>query len=115
MSMTVAPTVGTTYGGGESATPKGSEALLEMVQLLVAQGVKEVPEKFIQPEHVRRTVHQVGAVCSDAIPVIDMAELDGDNKDHVMAAIARACEDWGFFQVVSNRRLPAHISLHVSL
>ncbi|KAG0597869.1 hypothetical protein M758_12G026800 [Ceratodon purpureus] len=102
MATTMAPKVG--HGDGEGATSKGTEskALLEMVQLLVAQGVKQVPEKFIQPEHIRRTVHEVGAVSSDMIPVIDMAGLDGDNKDQVMADVAKACEEWGFFQVVNH-------------
>lgn len=86
--MTMAPNVATE-----------SKALLEMVQLLVAQGVTEVPEKFIQPEHVRQTVHPVGAVSPDMIPVVDMAGLEGDTKDQVMADIAKACEEWGFFQV----------------
>ena len=71
-----------------------------MVQLLVSQAVKEVPAKFIQPEHIRRTVHQVGAAQSDQIPVnIDMAALDGGHKGQVMADIAKASEEWGFFQV----------------
>lgn len=84
-----------------SATGPDSKALLEMVQLLVAQGVTEVPKKFIQPEQLRVQQAPTSRLSSDKlmIPVIDMAGLDGDNKDHVMAEIARACEKWGFFQV----------------
>lgn len=36
---------------------------------------------------------------TDAVPVIDIAELDGADA---LAAIDRACRDWGFFQVTNH-------------
>lgn len=34
-----------------------------------------------------------------AIPVIDFSKLNGEERDKTLSEIARACEEWGFFQV----------------
>ena len=67
------------YSAAEAASAKApdtsTKALLAMVQLLVAQGVTEVPKKCIQPEQFQ--VQQVSStrIPTDtlAIPVIAMA------------------------------------------
>ncbi|KAJ4825449.1 Aconitate hydratase mitochondrial, partial [Turnera subulata] len=36
------------------------------------------------------------------IPMIDLSELDGDNRGQVMALLHQACEKWGCFQVKNH-------------
>jgi aminocyclopropanecarboxylate oxidase len=33
------------------------------------------------------------------IPVIDLSQLEGENRSKTMALLHQACEKWGFFQV----------------
>jgi isopenicillin N synthase-like dioxygenase len=47
----------------------------------------------------------------DRIPVIDIAELD---HPVTLAAIDRACRDWGFFQVVGHGIAPALLDGHLA-
>ncbi|XP_073392813.1 uncharacterized protein [Physcomitrium patens] len=75
----------------------------QMVQGLVGQsgGLSSVPSRFVQPAHgsPRRT-HSSDQL--DAVPVIDMEGMhapDQELRSRVVAEIAKACEEWGFFQV----------------
>lgn len=87
-----------------------------MVQDLVDLGVTRIPTKFVRPVHERSVPEAHRAEYfrdQPEIPVIDMAplllELAAGELDHpqavkekqlsVKADIARACEEWGFFQV----------------
>lgn len=84
----------------ESAAPEaGVESAkytpMAMVQPLVEGGMTEVPARFIQPEDLRAG----RSVGNSQIPVIDMSLLDGERRDEVLAQMAAACEEWGFFQV----------------
>lgn len=56
----------------------------------------EVDPAFIQaPEHrPKLTVTE-----AEGVPVIDLSSLSGDD---LVAEIGRACEEWGFFQVVNH-------------
>ena len=38
----------------------------------------------------------------EAFPVIDMEKLNGEERAATMEKINDACENWGFFEVVSN-------------
>lgn len=67
---------------------------MEMVQLLVEQGMTEVPQKWVQPESVR-----LQPTAKLQVPSIDLSTLEGDDKGEVKAAIAKAFEEWGFLQV----------------
>lgn len=67
---------------------------MEMVQLLVEQGMTEVPQKWVQPESVR-----LQPTVKLQVPSIDLSTLEGDDKGEVKAAIAKAFEEWGFLQV----------------
>lgn len=71
---------------------------MEMVQLLVEQGMTEVPQKWVQPESVRL---QPTAKLPEnrQVPSIDLSTLEGDDKGEVKAAIAKAFQEWGFLQV----------------
>lgn len=87
-----------------------------MVQDLVDLGVTRIPTKFVRPVHERSVPEAHRAEYfrdQPEIPVIDMAplllELAAGELDHPQAVkekqlslkadIARACEEWGFFQV----------------
>lgn len=37
-----------------------------------------------------------------AIPVIDFSKLNGEERAKTLAQIANGCEEWGFFQVLSD-------------
>ncbi|XP_073392810.1 uncharacterized protein [Physcomitrium patens] len=87
----------------------------QMVQGLVGQsgGLSSVPSRFVQPAHgsPRRT-HSSDQL--DAVPVIDMEGMhapDQELRSRVVAEIAKACEEWGFFQL--RRREKARQSMHV--
>jgi len=72
----------------------------DMVQYMVEElGLTQVPSEFIKSPQQRRkpTIVEAG----NSIPVIDMAMLkDAQRKDQVLAEAIRACEEWGFLQVV---------------
>ncbi|CAH2067717.1 unnamed protein product [Thlaspi arvense] len=37
-----------------------------------------------------------------AIPVIDFSKINGEEREKTLSEIARACEEWGFFQLVNH-------------
>lgn len=77
---------------------------LTRVQHMVEKGVMDqVPEAFIQPPHMRSAARSLDLDLQ--IPVIDMALLNRgpQGKKQVQADITRACEQYGFFQVLSSR------------
>nr|VDD02331.1 unnamed protein product [Brassica rapa] len=37
-----------------------------------------------------------------AIPVIDFSKINGEEREKTLSDIARACEEWGFFQLVNH-------------
>ncbi|EOA35489.1 hypothetical protein CARUB_v10020698mg [Capsella rubella] len=37
-----------------------------------------------------------------AIPVIDFSKLNGEEREKTLSEIAKACEEWGFFQLVNH-------------
>ncbi|XP_018629874.1 bi-functional coumaroyl CoA and feruloyl CoA ortho-hydroxylase F6H2-2-1-like [Nicotiana tomentosiformis] len=60
-------------------------------------GLKNVPEKFIQPQEERLDFTQI--VSSESIPIIDLSNCD-DPK--VAESICDAAEKWGFFQIINH-------------
>lgn len=73
-----------------------------MVQYMVEKGLKEVPPEFVLPQK-----HRVSSTKTESlpntlnIPVIDMTDFQHeDGNDRVVGEIGRACEEWGFFQVL---------------
>uniref|UniRef100_A0A7N0TEE9 Fe2OG dioxygenase domain-containing protein n=1 Tax=Kalanchoe fedtschenkoi TaxID=63787 RepID=A0A7N0TEE9_KALFE len=57
--------------------------------------------KYILPEHERPHLTQVSS--SSSIPLIDLQDyLDGRDHDHVVHAVSRACEEYGFFQIINH-------------
>ncbi|KAG2313483.1 hypothetical protein Bca52824_025040 [Brassica carinata] len=43
-----------------------------------------------------------------AIPVIDFSKINGEEREKTLSDIAKACEEWGFFQLV-NHGIPLEI------
>ncbi|CAN6936528.1 unnamed protein product [Brassica oleracea] len=37
-----------------------------------------------------------------AVPVIDFSKINGDEREKTLSEIAKACEEWGFFQLVNH-------------
>lgn len=69
------------------------------MEVLVNQGVSELPSRFILPAQFRTSAAQ-----PIQIPLIDLAQL-GDaagGRPRAMDQIHRACCDWGFFQVLNH-------------
>lgn len=38
----------------------------------------------------------------EKFPIVDMEKLNGDDRNVVMEKIKDACENWGFFEVIST-------------
>jgi hypothetical protein len=74
-----------------------------------ALGSKQVPEMFIEADQSHRPVLQDSGTLDDAylnIPVLDLAFLAGAGdklkRAEVVAAAAKACQTWGFFQIQNH-------------
>ncbi|KAJ7545948.1 hypothetical protein O6H91_08G017500 [Diphasiastrum complanatum] len=76
------------------------------VQYLVENGVKQIPDVYIQPPH--QLVNLTKFVRSNEIPVIDLAGLNDDSRSGVLAGIKNAFDRWGFFQVI-NHGVPVRV------
>lgn len=58
-----------------------------------------LPENYVRPESQRPRLTQV---ISDAnIPIIDLGSPD---KSRIISQIGKACQSYGFFQVIEFRR-----------
>ncbi|KAG0581868.1 hypothetical protein KC19_3G015600 [Ceratodon purpureus] len=84
----------------------------EMVQELICQpgGLSQVPSRFVQPVEERPQLTGSLEHAQAGIPIIDMkgvAAADAQRREHVVAEIARACEQWGFFQVINHGVAPS--------
>jgi len=57
---------------------------------------------FILPEHKRPHLSEV--TFSDSIPIIDLSHYDDNNLSslEVVHKISKACEEFGFFQIVNH-------------
>ncbi|CAN1770450.1 Probable 2-oxoglutarate-dependent dioxygenase SLC1 [Linum perenne] len=75
------------------------------VKQLYEKGVSRLPRKYILPpqERPEDVGTNVGVKQNNVqLPVIDFAQLQGPNRAHVLASLANACEEYGFFQVVNH-------------
>lgn len=68
------------------------------VQSLVEAGISQIPVAYIRPLDERPQTPGVEV----EIPVIDLGIAEGGDREAIRAQIGRACEDWGFFQVVNH-------------
>lgn len=79
----------------------GKSLLVPSVQELAKGGVQDVPSRYVRPDI------ELLAVPADAslqsIPVINLDKLlDGTSMDSEFKKLHSACQEWGFFKVVST-------------
>ncbi|KAG6529479.1 hypothetical protein ZIOFF_011678 [Zingiber officinale] len=78
---------------------KAFDATKSGVQGLVTRRASEVPRIF---QRISEHQHASGRIEMDhqaAVPVIDLA---GSQREEAVAEIRRACQEWGFFQLVGH-------------
>eukprot|EP00253_Pinus_taeda_P012314 PITA_12314 len=88
----------------DRSLPKLGKCFLtvESVQELVKRQKETIPERYIrrddeQPTPTSLSDHQLD------VPIIDMTKLsEGHQREREIKKLAKACEDWGFFQVVNH-------------
>lgn len=83
----------------ESQYQKGVKQLCEKGHL------HAVPKKYILPASDRPTKSVEDSNVGKQnlhLPIIDFAELVGPNRPQVLQSLAKACEEYGFFQLVNH-------------
>ncbi|KAK9153844.1 hypothetical protein Sjap_001324 [Stephania japonica] len=73
------------------------------VKHLCESGITRVPSKYVLPTQERpiseRTMSNGRNI---SLPIIDFAELQGSNRSKALKNLSKACEEFGFFQVVNH-------------
>ncbi|KAK9265898.1 hypothetical protein L1049_012451 [Liquidambar formosana] len=75
------------------------------VRHLCDNGLARVPSKYILPVSDRpnsQSGDQNPSSPNLKLPVIDFAELQGCNRSQVIKCVAKACEEYGFFQLTNH-------------
>ena len=67
----------------------------------IAATVNNVPANFVRPVTDRPNLEDVIQLSDASIPVIDLQDLNGPNRLHLIQKIGQACQDYGFFQVTN--------------
>jgi hypothetical protein len=89
------------YESADRSLPNWGTSLLRVqsVQELVKKPKETIPERYIRRDEERPTPTSMSDHQLD-IPIIDMAKLSkGSQREQEIKKIAKACEEWGFFQV----------------
>ncbi|AES96068.1 putative oxidoreductase [Medicago truncatula] len=75
---------------------------MESFQLANESSPLSLTPNFILPEHKRPHLSEVKYL--DSIPIIDLSYCDGNNPSslEVIHKISKACEEFGFFQIVNH-------------
>ncbi|WCJ20680.1 2-oxoglutarate (2OG) and Fe(II)-dependent oxygenase superfamily protein [Euphorbia peplus] len=76
----------------------GGSLPVDNVQNLASNNPKDLPSRYIRPEL------QFDPVSTDdslQIPVVDMTKL-GDEDENEMTLLHKACQHWGFFQLINH-------------
>ncbi|XP_071700614.1 probable 2-oxoglutarate-dependent dioxygenase SLC1 [Rutidosis leptorrhynchoides] len=84
------------------------------VKHLCEMGVTKVPIEYILPA-VERPIRPISSkksyeITKGNLPIIDFAQLHGPNHAQVIASLAHACENYGFFQLINHGISSAVIS-----
>ncbi|KAI3689963.1 hypothetical protein L2E82_47935 [Cichorium intybus] len=67
--------------------------------LVSSNKIHELPSHYIRPITQRPNLQDVSR---DSIPLIDLHDLYGPTRSHIVQKIGRACRDYGFFQVKNH-------------
>ncbi|KAM0042604.1 putative flavanone 3-dioxygenase [Helianthus debilis subsp. tardiflorus] len=70
------------------------------VKHLCENGLTQVPNKYILPEPERPGI-LVDDGCIN-LPIIDFAQLQGAERPRVLASLSKACQEFGFFQLINH-------------
>ncbi|KAI6693472.1 hypothetical protein NL676_021182 [Syzygium grande] len=83
---------------------KAFDASRTGVKGLVDAGVSKLPRIFVDHRRPRSPGRSGPAGTSSGIPVVDLegAHEDPGKRGEMIRRVGRACEDWGFFQVVNH-------------
>jgi len=79
----------------------GESRLMKGVKHLCESGITRIPTKYILPVPDRpETIERRIPGSNLKLPVIDLARLRTSGRGQVLQTLARACEEYGFFQVL---------------
>ena len=70
------------------------------VQALSQAGVSTVPNRYVKPTHQRPVYKSDQSGLDMEIPVLDMSDMWRNPEG--LKRVRKACEEWGFFQVVNH-------------
>ncbi|KAF2295259.1 hypothetical protein GH714_032348 [Hevea brasiliensis] len=77
------------------------------VKHLCEKGITKVPKKYILPVLERPNAGKDDGIFSNndhnlMLPVIDFAQLQGSNRVQALHSLSKACEEYGFFQLINH-------------
>ncbi|WMV53488.1 hypothetical protein MTR67_046873 [Solanum verrucosum] len=74
------------------------------VRHLCESGITKIPRKYILPISDRPLIVKTEENIAENLnlPIIDFAQLQGPNRSQVLKSLAKACEEYGFFQLVNH-------------
>ncbi|XP_076908521.1 putative 2-oxoglutarate-dependent dioxygenase SLC1 [Bidens hawaiensis] len=70
------------------------------VKHMCDKGLTQVPNKYILPEPERP--HNLVADGCISLPIINFAQLQGSDRPRVLASLSKACQEFGFFQLINH-------------
>ncbi|KAF3795931.1 DMR6-LIKE OXYGENASE 2 protein [Nymphaea thermarum] len=95
-------------------SPVDDECLEKGVRHLCELGVTRVPRKYVLPAAERPSLGSgaarvqshledlsAGSVAIN-LPIVDLAELEGPNRENALKSLAAACSEHGFFQLINH-------------
>jgi len=78
----------------------GKSKLMKGVKHLCENGITRVPTKYILPVPDRPGTRERRIPNSNLkLPIVDLSLLHTSGRGQVLQTLARACEEYGFFQV----------------
>ncbi|KAJ6325535.1 hypothetical protein OIU76_012583 [Salix suchowensis] len=92
----------------EVQTNREEEELVESheyhdgVKHLCERGLAKVPRKYILPALERPFMSKKDGATNLKLPVIDLAKLQGPDRVHTLKSLSKACEEYGFFQLINH-------------
>ncbi|XP_055817001.1 probable 2-oxoglutarate-dependent dioxygenase SLC1 [Solanum dulcamara] len=74
------------------------------VRHLCESGITRIPSKYVLPISDRPLIVKKEEKIDENLnlPIIDFAQLQGPNRSQVLKSLAKACEEYGFFQLVNH-------------